>query len=310
VTMNERFERGLRKMKDGLGRRLAGLMARWRDADEGFYEELEETLITADVGPALSARAVALVRGKAREGNAHEPSQLKEALREHFLALLVGPAGERRGEGGAVLASGGPPSVYLVVGVNGTGKTTTIAKLAALLRSEGKSVLLAAADTFRAAAAEQLAIWADRAGVPLIKHQEGADPAAVAYDAARAALARRTDVLIVDTAGRLHTKVNLMEELKKIHRVLAREVDGAPHEVLLVVDGTTGQNAVAQARLFSEAVGVSGVILTKMDGTARGGVALSLSGELGLPIRFLGLGEGLEDLVPFDPDAYVRTLVP
>ncbi|WP_432823441.1 signal recognition particle-docking protein FtsY, partial [Trichloromonas sp.] len=200
------------------------------------------------------------------------------------------------------------PFVIMVVGVNGVGKTTTIGKLARQFVNEGKKVVLGAGDTFRAAAAEQLAIWGERSGVDVIRHDEGSDPAAVAFDAAKAAVSRKADVLLLDTAGRLHTKVNLMEEMKKIHRVLAREIPDAPHETLLVLDATTGQNALTQARLFKEAVKVSGIALTKLDGTAKGGMVVAIGAELGLPVRYVGIGEGVEDLRPFDPDMFVDAL--
>ena len=316
ASLKERIEQGLAKVRGGFGQKLAGIFAGGRKISEEFYEELEETLIAADVGVQLAADSVEYLRKKARETRAAEAGQLKDLLRQHFLETLEKPIAASQ-SGGSIGLDGEPlvlaataPTVHLVVGVNGTGKTTTIAKLAARIKAHRKSVLLAAGDTFRAAAAEQLGIWADRVGVPMIRHQEGADPAAVAFDAVSAAKARKTDIVIVDTAGRLHTKVNLMEELKKVHRVVAREVPGAPQEVLLVVDATTGQNAVQQAKLFKEAVGVTGVVLTKMDGTAKGGVAIAIAGEAGLPVKYVGLGEGVEDLVPFDAKAFVQALVP
>ncbi len=316
ASLKERIEQGLAKVRGGFGQKLAGLFTGGRRIGEDFYEELEETLIAADVGVQLATDSVEYLRKKARETRASETGQLKDLLRQHFLETLerpiVAPSASQGGaaSGEPLALAAAPPTVYLIVGVNGTGKTTTIAKLAARIKVHRQSVLLAAGDTFRAAAAEQLGIWADRVGVPMIRHQEGADPAAVAFDAISAAKARKTDIVIVDTAGRLHTKVNLMEELKKVHRVVAREVPGAPQEVLLVVDATTGQNAVQQAKLFKEAVGVTGVVLTKMDGTAKGGVAIAVAGEVGLPVKYVGLGESVEDLVPFDAKAFVQALVP
>jgi fused signal recognition particle receptor len=225
---------------------------------------------------------------------------VKERLRGLLLEILSARA--------PVFSVDAAPAVVLVVGVNGTGKTTSIGKLARRLQAEGKKVMLAAADTFRAAAAEQLSIWGERAGVPVIKHQEGADPGAVAFDAAQAAKARQIDVLIVDTAGRLHTKSNLMEELKKVKRILSRELPGAPHETLLVLDGSTGQNALVQARMFNEAIGITGIVLTKLDGTSKGGIVFAINKELAIPVKFVGIGEAVEDLRGFDPKEFVDAL--
>jgi fused signal recognition particle receptor len=263
-------------------------------ADDDAWERLEEALIAADVGVPTTAELVR--RLEARQ----ELGELGEALAEEASVLL--------GEPGR-LDLDGKPSVILVVGVNGTGKTTTIGKLASRLREHSHAVILAAADTFRAAAEEQLEIWADRAGADFVGSARGGDPAAVAYDAIEAATARGRDVVIVDTAGRLHTQTNLMEELAKIRRVIERRLEGAPHETLLIVDATTGQNGLQQARLFGEAVDVSGVALTKLDGSAKGGVALAIAHELGLPVKLVGVGEGIEDLRPFDPDDFARALL-
>ncbi len=258
--------------------------------DEEAWERVEEALIGADVGVPATAE---LVRRLEEQGGLDDlPAQL---------ASLLGEPG--------TLNVAARPSVFLVVGVNGTGKTTTIGKLAAKLREHGHSVLLAAADTFRAAAEEQLEIWADRAGADFVGAPRGGDPAAVAYDAIEAAIARGRDVVIVDTAGRLHTQTNLMEELAKVRRVIAGKLEGAPHETLLVVDATTGQNGLQQARLFGEAVGVTGVALTKLDGSAKGGIAVAIAHELGLPVKLIGVGEGLDDLRPFDPGDFARALV-
>ena len=267
-------------------------------ADDESWERIEEALIAADCGVPATVELVR--RLEARSPSTQE--QLVGALEEE-VAALVSPAGDVR------LGLDGRPSVVLVVGVNGTGKTTTIGKLASRLRDSGRSVILAAADTFRAAAEEQLEIWADRAGADFVGSSRGADPAAVAYDAIDAAEARGRDVVIVDTAGRLHTQTNLMEELAKIRRVIAQRLEGAPHETLLVVDATTGQNGLQQARLFGEAVEVSGVALTKLDGSAKGGIAVAIAHELGLPVKLIGVGESLDDLQPFDARDFARALV-
>ena len=264
-------------------------------ADDEAWERLEEALIRSDVGVPATAELVQRIEARGEIGS------LPEALAEEVEKLF--------GEPPTLAVQGVPPRVILVVGVNGTGKTTTIGKLAAKLAEHGRSVVLGAADTFRAAAEEQLEIWAERAGADFVAAARGADPAAVAFDAVEAARARRKDVVIVDTAGRLHTQSNLMEELAKVTRVLAGRIDGAPHETLLVVDATTGQNGLQQARLFGEAAGVTGVALTKLDGSARGGVAVAIAHELGLPVKLVGVGEGLDDLRPFDAHDFARALV-
>jgi fused signal recognition particle receptor len=266
---------------------------------EGFYEELEETLIQADLGVPASAAIVRRLRDRARTG-----ARTPEALREALVEILAGTLGAP-----APLVLDPPPAVVLVLGTNGSGKTTTIGKLAARLKQEGRKVLLVAADTFRAGAIEQLAAWAERVGVDVVRHQAGADPAAVVFDAAQAARARHVDALVVDTAGRLHTKANLMEELKKVDRVLRRALPGAPVEALLVLDATTGQNGIAQARQFKAALPVTGIVLTKLDGTARGGVVVAIAGDLGLPVKLVGFGEGLDDLQPFDPRTFAQALL-
>jgi fused signal recognition particle receptor len=287
------------RLRDSLGKTRRAMTeqlaaAAFDPADDEAWERLEEALIAADVGVPTTAELVSRLEARPDLG------ELGEELAREAAALL--------GEPGR-LALDGPPSVILVVGVNGTGKTTTIGKLASRLSEHGHSVLLAAADTFRAAAEEQLEIWADRAGADFVGSARGGDPAAVAYDAIEAATARGRDVVIVDTAGRLHTQTNLMEELAKVRRVIERRLDGAPHETLLVIDATTGQNGLQQARLFSEAVDVSGVALTKLDGSAKGGVALAIAHELGLPVKLVGVGEGIEDLRPFDPQDFARALL-
>jgi fused signal recognition particle receptor len=287
-----RLRDSLSKSRRALTQQLA--VAAFDPSDDEAWERLEEALITADVG--VPATAELVQRLEARGGL----TTLDEPLAEELASLL--------GEPGTLDVSA-RPSVFLVVGVNGTGKTTTIGKLAAKLAGHGHSVLLAAADTFRAAAEEQLEVWAERAGADFVGSPRGGDPAAVAYDAIEAATARGRDVVIVDTAGRLHTQKNLMDELAKVRRVIARRLEGAPHETLLVVDATTGQNGLQQARLFAEAVDVSGVVLTKLDGSAKGGIAVAIAHELGLPVTLVGVGEGLDDLRPFDPQDFARALV-
>ncbi len=268
--------------------------------DKEAWEELEELLISADVGVATTEKLIGTIKQRAEEEKL-DGSQVGAALKEEMVRILDIPPVEK--SVGIV-----PPEVYLVVGVNGSGKTTSIAKLAYLLKKEGESVLLAAADTFRAAAIDQLKKQAERAGVDVVAHQPGADPGAVAYDALQAAKSRGADVVIIDTAGRLHTKYNLMEELKKVRRVAAKLDPAAPHEVLLVLDATTGQNGLTQARHFTEAVGVTGIFLAKLDGTAKGGIVLAICDELKVPIRLIGVGEGLEDMVDFDAEAFVEAL--
>jgi fused signal recognition particle receptor len=296
----EAEQRGLfGKLRDSLSKSRRALTdqlaaAAFDPADEEAWERLEEALIATDVGVPATAE---LVRRLEARGDVRD---LRAALAEELEALLGGPP---------TLALEARPSVVLVVGVNGTGKTTTIGKLARKLGEHRRSVLLAAADTFRAAAEEQLEIWADRAKADFVGAARGSDPAAVAFDALEAARARGRDVVIVDTAGRLHTQTNLMEELAKVRRVIARRLEDAPHETLLVIDATTGQNGLQQARLFANAVEVSGVALTKLDGSAKGGVAVAIAHELGLPVKLVGVGEGLDDLRPFDPGDFARALV-
>ena len=295
-----RLRAGLTKTRETLLGKVETLLQGRTRIDEDFLESLEEVLIAADFGMPVTQRLVAALRKRAKGEREAEPARLREILAEEVAALLPPqPAWELPSH---------RPGVIMLVGVNGVGKTTTIGKLAAQFTGAGQKVLVGAGDTFRAAAAEQLQIWGERAGVDVIRHAEGADPGAVAFDAARAAVARHADVLLLDTAGRLHTKVNLMEELKKVRRVLAREIPGAPHETWLVLDATTGQNALSQARIFREAVEVSGIVLTKLDGTARGGIVVAIGAELGLPVRFVGIGEGVDDLRPFAADEFVAAL--
>ncbi|HHY34500.1 MAG TPA: signal recognition particle-docking protein FtsY [Firmicutes bacterium] len=265
------------------------------------FEEIEALLIQVDVGVKAAGEIVEEVKERLKREKIQDPGRLVSLIEEKVAAILSTTSKPLR-------VSDSPPTVYLLVGVNGSGKTTTAAKLAYRWTSQGKTAIAAACDTFRAAAAEQLEVWSRRVGMEIIKHQEGSDPAAVAFDAAHAALARRKDLLVVDTAGRLHTKKNLMEELRKVVRVIAREIPGAPHEILLVIDGTTGQNGLIQARVFTEAVGVTGVVLTKLDGSAKGGIAVAIAGELGLPIKLVGVGEGLDDLKDFDPAGFAKAL--
>ena len=280
---------------DEIARRADAPERRSRQVDAETAAALEEVLIEADVGVAASARIVSAVQARARHGES-----LLDLVKDELVAILQGAGGSE--------PRTGAPTVILVVGVNGTGKTTTIAKLAHLYRSQGAEPLVCAADTFRAAAVEQLEIWARRANVDVIRAKEGADPASVVFDAMAAGKARGRSPIIVDTAGRLHTRANLMQELQKIHRIAAREVPGAPHEVLLVLDATVGQNGLSQAREFMAAAGVTGIVLAKLDGTAKGGIAVAIAHDLGLPIRYVGVGEGIEDLVPFGAREYVDAL--
>jgi len=282
---------------------LVGGLRRGGDLTDDSWDELEETLLLADAGMATTQRILDGVRARAAAGNVRDVAALPELLRAELVAQLDGDGGADR----ALSVEPGTPNVWMFVGVNGVGKTTTVAKLARREQAEGHRVLLAAADTFRAAAAEQLGTWADRIGVDLVRGQEGADPGSVVFDAMSAAHNRGADLVLVDTAGRLHTKVNLMEELKKLRRIVDR-TPGALKEVLLVVDATTGQNGLAQARQFADAVDVTGVVLTKLDGTAKGGIVLAIQSEIVLPVKVVGIGEGAADLVPFDPAEFVDAL--
>ncbi len=298
---------GLAKTRGGLSRRL---MEAWRGPgkEEEWLAEVEEILLTSDVGVGATQALLEGVRPRLRE--VASADGLRELLKAEVKRLVVDAVAREEPPQNPLRGKEGGPTVILVVGVNGVGKTTTIGKLAYRSRAEGKKVLLVAADTFRAAATEQLTKWAERVDVDLVKHQAGSDPSAVAFDGVKAGEARGADVVIIDTAGRLHVKSNLMEELKKIARTVGRQLPGAPHEVLLVIDATTGQNALNQARVFHEALPVTGIVLAKLDGTARGGIALAIRRELSLPIRYVGLGERPEDLVPFDADAFVNALFP
>jgi fused signal recognition particle receptor len=294
------FRFGLGRTRQLFGRVSAALEADEEITDD-LWDELEETLISSDVGVTTSERLMHTLRERVEAEHLTRGSELRAALREELAILLGDPEP-------LVFSDSSPISVYLVVGVNGVGKTTSIAKLANALKRQKHRVLLAAGDTFRAAATEQIKTWGERIGVPVVSHQHGADPGAVVYDAMQAAQARGNDVLIVDTAGRLHTKFNLMEELKKIMRVLQKYDPEAPHEVLLVMDATTGQNGFLQAKQFVLDAGVSGIILTKLDGTAKGGIVFAIASELGLPIKYIGTGEKTADLAPFDPDQFIAAL--
>lgn len=295
----DKLKQGLAKTRKALIENTEALF-RGGTVDEGILEDLEEILIMADVGPQAAASITGSLREKIKHGNVFDTRDLKAALKEEM----------RKGirEGQKIMCAGEKPYVVLTVGVNGVGKTTTIGKLARRFTDHGFSVTLAAADTFRAAAIEQLEIWAQRAGAQIVKHRSGADPAAVAFDAVASAKAKNIDIVIVDTAGRLHTKSNLMEELKKIKRVISREVPSAPHEVLLVVDATSGQNVINQAKIFNEAVGVTGIALTKLDGTAKGGIILAINKELKIPVKLIGVGEAVEDLQDFNAKEFVEAL--
>jgi fused signal recognition particle receptor len=296
-----RFRQGLSRTRKSFSDQFLTLLSGRRALDAQTLEELEAALISADLGVSITQALLSRLQEQAKQIRDKDAARFVDILKQELLSMLI------KGEGNLEVSSA-RPFVILVVGVNGVGKTTTIGKLAARFHGAGKNVLLAACDTFRAAAIDQLVIWGERVKADVIRHQAGADSAAVAHDAVSAAVARKTDVLMIDTAGRLHTKKNLMEELKKVERVIARALPGSPHEVLLVLDASTGQNALVQARQFHEAVGVTGLILTKLDGTAKGGVIVPIVQELGLPVRFIGLGEATEDLQPFSALAFVEAL--
>ncbi|MCR4425184.1 MAG: signal recognition particle-docking protein FtsY [Firmicutes bacterium] len=293
---------GLARTRNALVGQIESVFARGSGLDSDVLDELEAALIEADLGVAATHSIMEALRDRAAKGERISEDVVRNLLEAEILDIL-GPTPV------GLLKADEPPTVIMVVGVNGTGKTTSIGKLAAFLSGQGTRVILGAADTFRAAAIDQLEVWGNRAGCQVIRQKEGSDPAAVAFDAYHAAVARRAEYLIVDTAGRLHTKTNLMEELRKVKRVLARERDSAPHEILLVLDATTGQNAVAQAKAFNDAVGVTGIVLTKLDGTARGGIVVAVAQSLGIPVKFVGVGEGLDDLKPFHPEDFVRGLL-
>jgi fused signal recognition particle receptor len=295
----KRLKIGLSKTRKLLSTDINDLFAGKRKIDDQLLEALEERLITSDLGVRTTMDLIRGISGKS--SNISGPDQLKDVLKEKILELLNATIKPPR-------STAAKPHVIMVIGVNGTGKTTTIGKLAARFSASGKKVIVVAADTFRAAAIEQLTIWAERAGADIIKHKELSDPAAVAYDGVEAAVARNADVVLVDTAGRLHTKKNLMEELKKIKRIISNKIPGAPHEILLTLDATTGQNALAQAQLFNDALEVTGIALTKLDGTAKGGIAVSICSTLEIPLHYIGIGEKIEDLQEFDPIEFVNAL--
>lgn len=296
-----KISEGLKKTRDSITQQVDSILNSFTVIDEELMEELEETLILSDVGAATARRICDELRARIKKTGATDPALLRGMIGQVVADML---------QGDCALHLDSKPSVILMVGVNGAGKTTTVGKLAALLKSEGKDVLLCAADTFRAAAIQQLEEWARRADVELIRHAEGADPAAVVYDALQAGKARNKDVILCDTAGRLHNKKNLMEELAKIRRVIARELPEADVETLLVLDGTTGQNALNQAKQFGEATGLTGIILTKLDGTAKGGVVIGIRSELDVPVKLIGVGEKIDDLRPFDPAEFAAALFP
>ena len=302
-----RFRRAVSATRESLAGRLDTVFQGLKQIDDNLLDELEEALIAADIGVATTQHILETVRRGVARKQINDLDALKAAIKDELLKILR--QSEQQGVASETsVPANVSPYVMMIVGVNGVGKTTTIGKLAQRIKAEGNDVLICAADTFRAAASDQLAIWAQRTGVPLIQQKQGTDPAAVLYDALKASKARGSDVLIVDTAGRLHNKSNLMAELEKMKRVAGREVEGAPHETLLVVDAVTGQNGLEQARQFLKVAGVTGIVLTKLDGTAKGGIAVAIANELGLPIRYAGIGEKVDDLVVFDPELYVNGL--
>ncbi len=302
MSLLSRMKQAVTRTRESLASKLEDVLAMTRSVDEDALQRLEAALLTSDLGLATTTAILDELRDRARRQGIESGEQLRQLLREQLHRILLSPPLH---EG----ISNPPLTVVFLVGVNGTGKTTTSGKLAALYRNQGKSVLLCAADTFRAAAIEQLEVWSVRSGVELIRTKQGGDPSAVLFDSMTAAKARSLDMLIVDTAGRLHTKSGLMDELGKMRRTAARLIPGAPHEVLLVMDATTGQNGLQQARLFAEVAGVTGIVLTKLDGTAKGGIAVAIAREMNLPVRFVGVGEKLEDILPFDAGSFVDSLL-
>ena len=297
----EKIKKGLTKTRESVGSMITGVFTGFSQIDDDFYDELEESLILADMGVETTMSAVEQLRKAVKEQHLKTPEEAKEALKQILTEMLLVED--------KAINPGGKPSVVLVIGVNGVGKTTTIGKLATRYAKEGKQVLLVAADTFRAAAADQLEIWAGRAGVSIVRQNEGADPASVVFDGIRAAKARGTDVILIDTAGRLHNKQNLMNELNKISRIVERELPEAQREVLLVLDGTTGQNGLIQAKQFKEIAGVTAIALTKLDGTAKGGIVIGVVDSLQSPVKFIGVGEQAEDLMPFEAREFVEALL-
>lgn len=300
MSFLDKLKKGLEKTKNSFSEKINDVFAAFVKVDEELFDELEEVLITADVGVETTENVLDMLRDRITHKNITEPDAVKNELIEILTEILTSS------ETHIDLSS--KPSIFIIVGVNGVGKTTSIGKLAHYYKSQGKDVLLAAGDTFRAAASEQLSIWADRAGVDIIRHNEGADPGAVIFDAIAAAKKRNKDIILCDTAGRLHNKKNLMEELKKIMKIIDRELPGCSKEVLLVLDATTGQNALQQAKLFDQSAGLTGLILTKLDGTAKGGAVIGLSSEQQLPVKFIGVGEQMDDLQPFNPSEFASVL--
>ena len=297
----EKIKKGLTKTRESVGSVITGVFTGFSQIDDDFYDELEEGLILADMGVQTTTEAVSRLRKEVKAQHLKQPEEAKEALKCILTDMLNVASME--------VNPGGKPSVMLVIGVNGVGKTTTIGKLATRYQKEGKKVLLVAADTFRAAAADQLEIWADRSGAAIVRQNEGADPASVVFDGIRAAKARNADVILIDTAGRLHNKQNLMNELNKISRIVERELPEAAREVLLVLDGTTGQNGLIQAKQFKEIAGVTAIALTKLDGTAKGGIVIAVADSLQIPVKYIGVGEQAEDLMPFEAREFVEALL-
>ncbi len=295
----KKFSMGLKKTRESMAGAIENMLHSYKDIDEELYEDLEEILVMGDVGVVTAGEIVEKLRERVKQKNIGTPAKVKEQIKEIVAEML-------KGEEEMSLIT--QPSVILVIGVNGVGKTTTIGKMASMYKAEGKKVILGAADTFRAAAIEQLEVWAERAGVDIVKHKEGADPAAVVYDTIQAGIARNADIIICDTAGRLHNKKNLMDELAKIYRVIDKELPYSDRESLLVLDATTGQNAVNQAREFKNVAEITGIVLTKLDGTARGGVVLAIKNDLRVPVKFVGVGEQIDDLQPFSPSAFAEGL--
>lgn len=305
TEVSDKYKEGLAKTRGSFSGKINDLIARYRKVDEDFFEDLEEILISADVGVSTVMDLIDELKMEVKRQNIKDSEQVKEVISEKLVEIYYGEDNEQVEE---LNIKDGELSVVLFVGVNGVGKTTTIGKMAHKLKQEGKNVVLAAGDTFRAGAIEQLEVWGERVGVEVIKHSAGSDPAAVIFDGIQAAKSRKADVLLCDTAGRLQNKVNLMNELSKVKRVIEREIPGAPHDVLLVLDATTGQNAMSQAKTFSEATDVTGIVLTKLDGTAKGGIVLAIRNELHIPVKFVGLGEKMTDLQSFDAQAFVYGL--
>ena len=297
----EKIKIGLKKTRTAMASTFGGIFSGFSGANDEFYEELEESMILADMGVETSCKAVELLRQRVKEQKLHNAEEIRCALKDILVEMLD--------VGDTNLKIGTKPSVILVIGVNGVGKTTTIGKLSHSLKEQGKKVLLCAGDTFRAAAADQLEIWANRSGVDIVRQHEGADPASVVFDAISAAKARGADVILCDTAGRLHNKANLMNELGKISRIIDRELPGADKEVLLVLDGTTGQNGLMQAKQFKEIAGVTAIALTKLDGTAKGGIVVAVADSLQIPVKYIGVGEQMDDLMPFDARAFIDALI-